>query len=189
PTRAEASDVANAVLDGSDAVMLSGETAIGKHPTLAVAMMSRIAQEAERLVKPQKRDDPHSPPRSRAKLVTEAVTLAASTAAEHLDADVIVVATRSGKTAMAVSKQRSHVPILALTDRPESARRMCLYWGVTPLLTNAVSQPPRELLQFVVEWGRKGQIFEPGSRLVLVANSVWNDTSEGKDLMLVHAIA
>ena len=119
PTRAEASDVANAIIDGSDAVMLSGETAIGDHPATAVRMMSRIATEAEQHVRKTKHDDIESQPRSRAALVTEAVTLGASTAAEHLQADIIVVATHSGRTAMAVSKQRSPVPILALTDRPE----------------------------------------------------------------------
>eukprot|EP00913_Durusdinium_trenchii_P008905 g8371.t1 len=185
PTRAEASDVANAILDGSDAVMLSGETAIGHHPAKAVAMMSRIATEAERLVKKSKLGDGESHPDSRAKLVTEAVTLGASTAAEHLKADLIVVATHSGRTAMAVSKQRSPVPILALTDRPDTARRMTLYWGVTALETTIVDESPEQLIRHVVEWGRKENAIGSGNRIVVVASTSWS--AAGHDLMIVHA--
>ncbi len=186
PTRAEAGDVANAVLDGSDAVMLSGETAIGKYPVEAVSIMSRIARHAELSVKTRKFGDFHSEERTRAQVVTEAVTLGASTVAEHLQADLMVVATHSGKTAMAVSKQRSPVPLLALTDQPDTAQRMCLYWGVTPLLTQAVQGTPEELLRFVVEWGRTHRILDSGSRLVMIGSTRWS--ARGHDLMLVHAV-
>ena len=186
PTRAEASDVANAVLDGSDAVMLSGETAIGVHPLKAVVTMSRIVHEAECLVHSAPSIDLHSRPSSRAKLVTEAVTLGARAAAEHLDADLIVVATHSGKTALAVSKQRSQVPIFALSDRPDTSRRMSLYWGVRPLETKAVHESPEDLIQFVVEWGLREEILSSGSRFVVVGSSNWS--VRGHDLMLVHTI-
>lgn len=188
PTRAEASDVANAVLDGSDAVMLSGETAIGEYPEQAVSIMSRIAAEAERLLKPRdlRADDFDGNPDSRATLVTEAVTLGASLAAEQLDAHLMAVATKSGRTAMAVSKQRSPVPVLALTDRPETARRICLYWGVTPLVSDVVRQTPQALIDFVTDWGRREGVFASGSRFVVVANSDW--TQEAHDLMLVHVV-
>lgn len=186
PTRAEASDVANAVLDGSDAVMLSGETAVGQYPVRAVAMMSRIVYEAERLVTKSKQLDSDSGERTRALVVTEAVTLGASTVAEHLEADLIVVATHSGRTAMAVSKQRSPVAILALTDNAHVARRMCLYWGVKPMHTDVVYKPPQELLAFAVAWGKRHKVIQSGSRLVLVGSSNWSD--EGHDLMLVHAV-
>jgi pyruvate kinase len=186
PTRAEATDVCNAVLDGSDAVMLSGETAIGAHPNRVVAMMSRIVREAERLVVPHA-DPPHAEgERHRALLVTEAVTLGAVAAAKHLDADLIVVATHSGRTALSVSKQRSQIPIVALTDRVESAQRMALYWGVTPLVTNIVQETPQQMLDFVVRWGRDSGVLHSGSRVVLVGLSNWS--ADGHDLMLVHAI-
>lgn len=188
PTRAEASDVFNAVLDGTDAVMLSGETAAGDYPVQAVAMMSRIAREAERLLEPRLSNaDSRSLPRNRATAITEAVTHGAATAAAHLGADLIVAATRRGKTAMAISKQRPHVPILALTDHPEVARRMCLFWGVTPIETTAVQSAPHDLLMFVQEFGRKHKLLDSGSKLVLVGSSDW--TTDWHDMMLVHVVS
>src|SRR5262249_4800291 len=152
----------------------------------AVTTMSRIAHEAERILHPHRQVDQHSQPRSRALAVTEAVTLGAARAAEHLAADLVVVATRSGKTAMAVSRQRSHTPILGISDSPETTRRMCLYWGVTPLLCDKVNAPVQELLKFLVEWCRKRNILHSGSKLVLVASTNWS--ADGHDLMMVHAI-
>jgi len=187
PTRAEASDVANAVLDGSDAIMLSGETAIGKFPVKSVAMMSRIAREAERFVNVRHEVDWQSEERTRAQVVTEAVTVAASTAAEYLRADLMVVATHSGKTAMAVSKQRSPVPLLALTDQLSTSRRMCLYWGVAPLLTHVVEHSPEALLKFVVEGGKEPNLLQSGSRVVLIGSTKWS--AQGHDMMLVHAVS
>jgi pyruvate kinase len=186
PTRAEATDVSNAVLDGSDAVMLSGETAIGAHPKRVVAMMSRIAIEAERIVAPHAEPPAGEGERHRALLVTEAVTLGAGMAAKHLEADLIIVATHSGRTALAVSKQRGQIPVIALTDRPEAARRMTLYWGVTPLVTDAVHKSPQDMLEFVVAWGKDAGVLRSGSRVVLVGTSNWS--ADGHDLMLVHAI-
>lgn len=187
PTRAEASDVFNAVLDGTDAVMLSGETAAGDYPVEAVAMMSRIAREAERMLEPRPaQSDSRSTNRTRAKAITEAVTHGAGTAVAHLNADLIVAATRGGKTAMAISKQRPHVPILALTDRPEVARRMCLFWGVTPVDTAAVSLAPRELIAHVEKIGREHGMLDSGSKLVLVGSSDWK--LEWHDMMIVHVV-
>lgn len=186
PTRAETSDVANAILDGSDAIMLSGESAIGKYPIEAVSMMSRIAREAERHVTVKKYYDTLSEERTRARVVTEGVTLAASTAAEHLDADLMVVATHSGKTAMSISKQRSPVTLLALTDQIDTSRRMCLYWGVAPLLTHVVEESPEQLLKFVVDWGKANQLLQSGSRVVLIGSTQWS--FQGHDMMLVHAV-
>jgi pyruvate kinase len=185
PTRAEASDVANAVLDGSDAVMLSGETAIGLYPVESVSMMSRLAHEAERLMHAGMHPE-HGIARSHVLAVTDAVTQGAVKAAEHLRADLIVVATRSGRTALAVSKQRSGIPILGLSQSAESTRRMCLYWGVTAIQTDLVDASPQELLKFVVNWARGENLLQPGSKLVLVSSSNWS--AEGHDLLLVHAI-
>lgn len=128
PTRAEVSDVANAVFDSTDAVMLSGETAVGQYPLEAVRMMAKIAVEAER----------HSPaglpaPIGQMADPVHAITQAAYNAATALKAAAIVVFTRSGKTAQLVSKLRPACPILALSSSGEPASRLTLFRGVIPL--------------------------------------------------------
>ena len=188
PTRAEASDVANAVLDGSDAVMLSGETAVGINPVKAVSMMSRIVQEAERLVLSDTRMVPSTNLRSRAKIVTEAVVLGAIATAEKLEADMIVVTTHSGRTAMAISQSRSTIPVLALTDQLHVAQKMALYWGVKPVWVNKeiVSQHPEDLVSDIVQWGRKHRVLQSGNRFVLVGSTNWEQP--GHDLLIVHVV-
>ena len=131
PTRAEATDVANAVWDGSDAVMLSGETAVGRHPVLAINMMDRIARAAESSdIMPSNlgraRED-------RPRGYAAAVTHAARVLAEDLDASAIVGITRSGLTAELVSRQRGRVPIFAFSPDDHVSRRLALWWGVTPV--------------------------------------------------------
>ena len=132
PTRAEASDVANAVFDGSDAVMLSAETAIGDHPALAVAAAARIVREAER--HPEFRTSWAAAPCTSAvpDAVSDAVAEAAAHAAAHLEAKTVVCFTQSGRTARLVARHRPPSPILALTPRAEVARALALVWGVIP---------------------------------------------------------
>lgn len=187
PTRAEASDVANAVLDGSDAVMLSGETAVGVSPLAAVAMMSRIVREAARILSSNLHsEEATSNRRLLAREVTEAVTLGAGITAEKLDADLMVTCTHEGKTAMALSKQRRTVPTVALTDRPTTARRIALYWGVTPLLTDVVDKTPQKILKFIVTYGKKHGFLSQGSQIVLISGTDWE--SQGHDMLLVHEV-
>lgn len=186
PTRAEVTDVANAVIDGTDAVMLSGETAIGQHPVQCVRMMDRIAGEAEPLVQRRIPAESGSTELRRARPVTEAVTRGAVAAAEYLQADLIVVATVTGRTALALSGHRGSVPILALTDLPDIARRMCLYWGVTPVLSDVVQQSADALLQFVIQWGTQRNLLHSGSRIVVVGHTSW--LGEHHDLMMVHVV-
>jgi pyruvate kinase len=127
PTRAEASDVANAVLDGSDAVMLSGETAVGEYPAETVAAMARIATAAEALEPNPKSFAPtHS---SRAHAVVRAATMLA----DEVRARALVVFTRSGRTAQLVSQCRPTMPVYALTPDERVQRRLALYWGIEPL--------------------------------------------------------
>ena len=131
PTRAEASDVANAVFDGTDAVMLSGETAVGKYPVEAVKMMARVVRAAEKSVAAA--EPPDVLPGARRNLsVPDAVAEAASLTARDLGAKVIAVFTQSGGTARVVSKYRPQAPIHAFTPSQEVMRRLALIWGVRP---------------------------------------------------------
>jgi pyruvate kinase len=126
PTRAEASDVANAIFDGTDAVMLSQETAVGAFPVEAVATMGRIAREAENT--PQLASPP--PPATGALDVTATVCKAAVQIATDLAASAVVAFSESGATARFVSRFRPRMPILGLTPNEATRRRMALYWGV-----------------------------------------------------------
>jgi pyruvate kinase len=125
PTRAEVSDVANAIYDGADAVMLSGETASGKYPVEAVRMMAKVVVEAER------RNHQRENPFTRTEDIATGVAAAAVSAADRLHSAAIVAFTESGQTARLISELRPHSRIVALTPRPEIVRRMNLYWGVT----------------------------------------------------------
>ena len=142
PTRAEASDVANAILDGTDAIMLSGETAVGKYPVESVQTMVRIAQEAERGYQEGLASPPFSSPpdkgegrRGRVTSIADAVSHASCGTAYDLDAAAIITPTISGYTARIISKYRPHCPIIAVTPSPEVQRQLMLYWGVHPLLS------------------------------------------------------
>ena len=130
PTRAEASDVANAILDGSDAVMLSAETASGKYPVEAVSMMARIIEEAEASAKEFPR-----PATLEQLKVAETVAELVCHASRELHMRHIVVFTHSGFTARLVSRYRPLVPIVALTPEAETCRRLALIWGVMPIET------------------------------------------------------
>jgi pyruvate kinase len=127
PTRAEASDVANAIFDGSDAVMLSAETATGKYPVEAVSMMSRIIEEAEASIQ----EFPRPAGTERLK-VAETVAELVCHASRELHMKVIAVFTHSGFTARLVSRYRPLVPIVAFSPEVATRRRMALLWGVTP---------------------------------------------------------
>ena len=130
PTRAEVSDVANAILDGTDAVMLSNETAVGDYPVEAVETMATIARRIERDY-PLKAIESHLP-----STIPNAISAAVSNIARQLDAGAIIPLTKSGSTARNVSKFRPPTPILATTTERSVARRLQLVWGVTPLLVN-----------------------------------------------------
>ncbi|HMZ50832.1 MAG TPA: pyruvate kinase, partial [Candidatus Sumerlaeota bacterium] len=133
PTRAEASDVYNAIMDGTDAVMLSGETAAGEYPVDAVQVMNNIAWEAERDLKPTRDfhdvDEEGGTPNTTNKICHSAVQVA-----EQLRAHHILVPTQTGYSAFHVSRYKPSMPILACSTDPAALRWMCLAWGVTPRL-------------------------------------------------------
>lgn len=130
PTRAEVTDVANAIFDGTDAIMLSGETAAGKHPVTVVDTMHKLALEAEAVA-----------PRYRHDVTTAAENLARSACelAERVNADAIVSFTLSGKTAALISKQRPPSKVIALTQKEVVSGQLSLFWGVTPLLMTEIN--------------------------------------------------
>ena len=171
PTRAEASDVFNAVLDGTDAVMLSGETAAGQYPVEAVSTMSRIVTEAEKMW-PVQPFDPGAASRPGWILpITEGVVDAASQVCRRLSAALLVVATHSGRTALALSKQRHLTPTLAMTDDPAVARAMTLYWGVTPVV-DADIRDGESTMARALELARSQGVVAARDRVVLVRGTV-----------------
>ena len=168
PTRADVSDVANAILDGADACMLSGETAIGEHPREAVEMMHRIALAAEGWRECECRpSEGHVPGVSP---ITEATVRAAGQIAEEVGAKLVAVASTSGATALAVSKLRYRTPTLGLSASETTLRRMCLYYGVIPL-PGAPLDDPRRAVQFLIDWAQGNRMLDSGDRLVLVGGT------------------
>src|SRR5690606_5963735 len=129
PTRAEASDVANAVLDGSDALMLSGETAVGKHPVRVVEVMARIIEEAELYLRRTNGRGIRLDPGGERDDLTESVSREACDLAEQIGAAAIVCLTASGTTARSIARHRPSMPIYAFTDDPKVVRQLNLVWG------------------------------------------------------------
>jgi pyruvate kinase len=206
PTRAEATDVFNAVLDGTDAVMLSGETAIGQYPVEAVAMMSQIAREAETLLFSEFRTGApwtwsvanwpgavgpgHGPAENhgvaragRVQPITESVVEAASLMSRRLGAALLVVGTSSGRTALVLSKHRNPAPTLAVTNDPQTARAMALFWGVTALPRPDLASVD-ELRAFVLDWSRQKGLIGPGDRIVGLRGSWIDDPTHNE--IIVH---
>ncbi len=182
PTRAEASDVANAVYSGTDCLMLSGETATGDHPTLACGMMSRIASEAE-----MSPFFEHAPYLSRATSITEAIARGACNTAREIGAKYIVALTETGSSAMTVSLARPDVPIIAYSANAKTRRRMALYWGVVPR-----EMPSLHDADQLADWC-SGDLLaagycSPGERIVLVFGAPMG-VSGSTNSVRVHVIA
>jgi len=166
PTRAEASDVANAILDGTDAVMLSGETAVGKYPVETVGMMARIALTTERMIPHQERVheaflEPSFTP-------TDAISQATCEIAWELSAKAIISSTMSGHTARMVAKHRPATPIIAVTPSPETQRRLALVWGVCPLLVSEFAHTD-QMIETAVQAVLKEGMVEKGDTVVITA--------------------
>jgi pyruvate kinase len=165
PTRAEASDVANAVLDGADAVMLSGETSVGAYPVEAVATMARIIETVE--VKGLERIPPLG---SRPRTQGGAITWASAEIADLLGARFLVAFTQSGDSARRLSRHRSPIPLLGFTPLESTRNQLALSWGVEPFLVPHVSHTDEMVLQvdrMLVEMSR----CNPGDLVVVVAGS------------------
>lgn len=170
PTRAEVTDVANAVIDGADACMLSGETAIGKHPRAAVDMMNRIALATDSDLAGQPLRQFSRDRADGLQEITRAVVCGAGAMAHVLEAKLVVVASYSGRTALALSQQRSFAPTIGVSTCESTLRQMCLYWGVTPL-RDAPACNVEQLIRFTDLWACRVGLATKGDRIVIVGGS------------------
>ncbi|MES2218650.1 MAG: pyruvate kinase [Pseudomonadota bacterium] len=164
PTRAEVSDVANAVLDGTDAVMLSGETAVGKYPDKAVAAMDRICLSAE---KTQNQKIPRRQLDTRFKFVDEGIAMATMFTANHLDIKAIIALTESGTTPLWMSCVKSSIPIYGFSRHLTTQRRMALYRGVYPIPFDATHMDRSVLNQTAVAELQKRDILREGDLVII----------------------
>jgi pyruvate kinase len=171
PTRAEASDVANAILDGTAAVMLSGETAVGEYPIESVRTMDKIARVVEPSVayRHELSRDPEDPYAT----VGEAMSNAACDIAEVLDAKAILVPTYSGRTASAVARHRPHRPVIAVTHKRHAAQQLAIEWGVVPAEIEECKDV-EHLWARTLEASRETGIVAPGDRVVITAGTAVN---------------
>ncbi|MBW4498397.1 MAG: pyruvate kinase [Scytonema hyalinum WJT4-NPBG1] len=183
PTRAEVSDVANAILDGTDAVMLSNETAVGKFPVEAVATMARIAERIEQEVAlhtnpNQARDTKRSIP--------NAISQAVGQIAEQLGAAAIMTLTQTGATARNVSKFRPQTPILAVTPHVNVARQLQLVWGVKPLLMLELPSTG-QTFQAAINVAQERELLSQGDLVVMTAGTL-QGVSGSTDLIKVEVV-
>lgn len=166
PTRAEASDVANAIWDGTDAVMLSAETASGHYPLEAIGMMGKIISEAEK--NPKERPSLKNLDLTR---VDDAIMLAASLLAEKIDAKRIMAVSESGNSCLRITQYRSKVSILGISHRLEVVRKMCLYWGVSPFFLTDYRKDRPDLESHVLKEVRERCQLQSGDRIVITRGS------------------
>jgi len=166
PTRAEASDVANAIIDGTDAVMLSAETAAGQYPRLAVEAMNRIIAEVEQQAGAFHRK---ARPNEESAMSTEfAIAAACNAASGMLRAPCLIVFTKSGFSSRVVASQRPDVPILVLTDQPRTYRQLALVWGVVPELVPHC-RTYEEMVRIALDVVRRRALARTGDRVIVTA--------------------
>ncbi len=198
PTRAEATDIANAVLEGADAVMLSGETAAGRYPVEAVRTMAKIIEEAERY----RREHPEAvqvPKRSLAKAsqasqpdlryqIADVVCSGAARAADQLGASFIVAFSQGGFTARSLARYRPAAPIRVFTTTPEVARRLQLVWGVRPLVLDDPLSSLDQVVEVVERKLKSERLAKAGDTLILVMGDPIRERPL-TNLMRIHRIS
>ncbi len=184
PTRAEVTDVANAIFDGTDAVMLSAETAVGRYPIEAVRMMHRIARTSEEaldyaaLLDRQR----HQTKRS----VADAIARATCETAADLEVTAILCSTQSGATARMVSKYRPRSRIIAMTPNPEVVRQLSIVWGVTPFLVPKARRID-EMMAYSIRRAKESGLVKDGDRIAIAA-AVLTGTPGSTNLLQIHVV-
>jgi len=181
PTRAETSDVANAILDGADALMLSGETASGRYPAEAVRTIVNVARDVEKAERPRIQITRETHINN----IAEAIAEAACHAAASLKAKAIVVFTQSGSTASLIAKFRPHLPIIAFTPKWEIRQRLSLFWGVQTWLVGSLGKTERQIE--VVEKTLLAEGFRKGD-LVVITMGVPLEARGSTNLMRIHKL-
>jgi pyruvate kinase len=187
PTRAEASDVANAVLDGTDAVMLSAETAVGDHPSRVVATMDRIVREAEGSAEYDELLEQRVP---NAEGPTDALARSARYLARDVDATAIVVASESGYTARKTTKFRPGVPVVATTTSDRVRRQLSLSWGVNVRSANLKEHSPTAIIEQSVQTALDAGAAESGDTVVVVSGMMTElEDADTANMLKVHVAA
>ncbi|WP_246999055.1 pyruvate kinase [Halosolutus gelatinilyticus] len=188
PTRAEASDVANAVLDGTDAVMLSAETAIGDHPVAVVDAMDRIVRQVENSTEYAETLEQRVPPSGDAR--TDALARSARYLARDIDADAVVAATESGYTALKTAKYRPGVPVVASTPNHGVRRRLALSWGVTPLYAHVSDQGAGAVVEKAVQSALDAGVADSGDTVVVLCGMMTElEGANTTNMLKVHVAA
>ncbi|NLY80921.1 MAG: pyruvate kinase [Lysinibacillus sp.] len=184
PTRAEASDVANAIIDGTDAIMLSGETAAGMYPVESVKTMNKIAMFTENSL--DYRSIVQTRSREKGTTMTEALSQAVAYTSINLGVKAVLAPTASGTTAKMIAKYRPGVPIVAVTDSRSTAQKLTLVWGVIPIVTHKVTSTD-EILELSVDESLKYGYVNHGD-VVIITAGVPVGESGTTNLMKVHVI-
>ncbi|MCF6092947.1 pyruvate kinase [Microaerobacter geothermalis] len=184
PTRAEASDVANAIFDGSDAIMLSGETAAGKYPVEAVDTMVKIALKTEEAL--TYREILTNQSLAQQKNITDAISQAVANAALDLEASAIITSTESGHTARMISKYRPKAPIIAITPNPKVMRHLALVWGVVPL-QGIPAETTDEMLDIAINTSIDSGLIKRGDLVIITAGVPVREPGT-TNLMKVHIV-
>ncbi len=188
PTRAEASDVANAVLDGTDAVMLSAETAVGTDPVAVVETMDRIVRQVERSAEYAELLEARVPDPGEAR--TDALARAARYLARDVGADAIVAATESGYTALKTAKYRPPVPVVASTPSQPIRRKLALSWGITPLYAAVSGQTADAVIERAVRSALDAGVAEGGDTVVVLCGMMTHlEGTNTTNMLKVHVAA
>ncbi|PSP58062.1 pyruvate kinase, partial [Halobacteriales archaeon QH_8_67_36] len=188
PTRAEASDVANAVLDGTDAVMLSGETAVGDHPSRVVETMDRIVRDVEGSEEYAESREQRIPDAGNTR--TDALARSARFLARDIEADAVVAASESGYTALKAAKYRPSIPIVASTPSERVRRKLALSWGIIPVTTEYTNDGADAVIQNAVQAALDTDAAEGGDTVVVISGMMTElDGMNTANMLKVHVAA